>query len=380
MRKFDKKTMSAAVIAAAIAALTLAGCGKSLEDVQPKNTTNGSSTTQPALTLPPIETTPTDTSDAVVTEIPVIDENGGDEDAAEKNKKTTTKPAETTTTATTTTAATTTTTTTTTKAVTPQKYTPVVVANDPYAGNYSEKFRGVGAMTVANIGNNQYSIHIEWAVNDSEFNSWDLVGTFDANKNMNYTSCIKNNHIKNANGTETLTTIYTNGTGSIKLEDGYFNWNDNMGDILPDTFFVTKQTNTTTTTVTTTTTTTISSVPAVTNDPSLTPMGTFSTGSFYDGNGSRATLNITKSSNNSYTCTVSTPYNAASHYEYHFIATQDNDTIVYSDCTVNLVEYNDDGTVKSNSVVGQGHYGSVISSNTGLVWYDSDGSNYVFIG
>ena len=379
MRRYNKNLISAASVAALIAALSLSGCG-SAESIAPKSTkasTESAQTVAPALsTLLPIESAP-----ETVTEIPeIVDpELSGDvtESGKKKSKKKTTTKAAATTVATTTTT-TASTTTTTTKAVIPQTYATVVVQGDKYAGSYVEKFVGTGTMDVSNIGNNKYSIHITWAVDSSEYNTWDIVGTFDANGVMNYTGCVKNNTVVRSDGSKVITTIYTNGNGAITIDANGVDWDDNMGDILPDTLFnrKTAQPGTTTTTTTasaaTTTTTVITAVPELVDTD-------FATGNFYEANGYRINLSISKNNNNTYDCVIVASESAYANNEYHFTARMDGDTLVYDGGYLSRVEYGDNGVVVSNSVTSQNHYGSIISSDTGLVWYDSDGSNNVFV-
>ena len=228
MRRYNKNLISAASVAALIAALSLSGCG-SAESIAPKSTkasTESAQTVAPALsTLLPIESAP-----ETVTEIPeIVDpELSGDvtESGKKKSKKKTTTKAAATTVATTTTT-TASTTTTTTKAVIPQTYATVVVQGDKYAGSYVEKFVGTGTMDVSNIGNNKYSIHITWAVDSSEYNTWDIVGTFDANGVMNYTGASRVNVLYTDQTHHSDTLVYSDGSGSLVWSNGVIIWIDN---------------------------------------------------------------------------------------------------------------------------------------------------------
>jgi hypothetical protein len=71
-------------------------------------------------------------------------------------------------------------------------------------------------MEISNIGNNYYAVHIGWDCDSNEYNTWDFVGEFNGRGAMNYTGCIKNNHVYNNKGGENITTVYTNGTGWLE--------------------------------------------------------------------------------------------------------------------------------------------------------------------
>lgn len=280
--------------------------------------------------------------------------------------------------------------------VIPETYTPIWVDGDVYAGTYSENRVGIGYMEISNIGNNYYAVHIGWDCDSDEYNTWDFVGEFNGRGAMNYTGCIKNNHVYNNKGGENITTVYTNGTGWLEFKDeGVVTWTDNMGDILPGTKFTSykpytenkksdevgtagsryydneTKANKKSDEVGT----------AGSNYYDYDNMPSFIAGSFIEKYGSRVSLDIVKMGNGAYDCTVRAADSAFANYQYHFIAYHNtDDMLTYDGGYVTYQEYDEDGNLVCDEVISYDHSGSVIMNIEGIDWYDSDGTQYVFVG
>ena len=115
-----------------------------------------------------------------------------------------------------------------------------------FAGSYTEASQKVAKMEVTDLGNSEYSVHIEWAVNASEKNTWDLTGTMDSTGKLGYTNCRRTTiaYDKNGNytigvdGIQTPYTTYTAGKGDLQITSYGVVWTDTMGDIFKGTTFV----------------------------------------------------------------------------------------------------------------------------------------------
>lgn len=270
--------------------------------------------------------------------------------------------------------------------VIPQDVYPVWVEGDVYAGTYYEETTGRGIMEVTRYSDNTYSVEVTWPSAANETNYWNFTGTFDGRGNLNYTNCRKTTEAVNSDGSYTYDscglmtpyTVYSAGSGSIKFDDYGITWTDNMGDILPGTRFVNYQPKTVV----------VEEQKTNTKADEIGTAGSnyyqnegFMTGSFYDGNGSRATLEISKSNvgEGLYDCIVITPDTLANNVAYGFSARLENGMLVYDKGVKSCTTYDINGNIENVSILDEGHFGSLCMTNCGLSWTDSDGSSYMFI-
>lgn len=123
---------------------------------------------------------------------------------------------------------------------------PVWVDGDAYAGSYYEQSAGRATMDVTRNSDGTYSVEVAWPSSANETNYWNFSGSFDGKGNLNYTNCRKTTAAVNSDGSYTYDscglmtpyTVYSAGSGSLKFDDRGIIWTDNMGDILPGTRFV----------------------------------------------------------------------------------------------------------------------------------------------
>lgn len=300
----------------------------------------------------------------------------------------------------------------------------VTVNSSKFVGSYVELSQGVANMDISDNGDGTFAIHIDWAVNSNEENIWEMTGNFDGKGTLNYFNCRKSTsaYDKNGNytigvdGIQTPFTTYTAGSGSLTMTSYGIVWTDNMGDIFAGTTFVAKKSapaNTKANEIGTAGSNYYNNETANTkaneigtagscyynneiantkasevatagscyyeNEPD-TPAAELPTGWMYDGNGSGAVMNIAKNGN-TYSFVVSYRDEKTNAYHtYSFSGKYENGKLVYSAGQQDDIVYNADGTVKSASFVSNDHRGTVTQSNTGIVWADSYGPNFVFIG
>lgn len=263
---------------------------------------------------------------------------------------------------------------------------PVWVDGDAYAGSYYEQSAGRATMDVTRNSDGTYSVEVAWPSSANETNYWNFSGSFDGKGNLKYTNCRKTTAAVNADGSYTYDscglmtpyTVYSAGSGSIKFDDHGITWNDDMGDILPGTRFVNYK-------------------PAAVNaettcNTKADEVGTagscyyanegFDTGFFYDANGSKATLQISKSSvtPGTYDVCVTCPVSLGEYKTYgancNFRA--EGTLLTYDNGAVSRQVYDNDDNLIENLISEGGHFGHLRQNDGFIEWFDSDGSYYVF--
>ena len=404
MKKFNKGIMITSTVAAALAALTLAGCGST--EIAPKAVPANASAVQAVQAVKNDEV-------AKVAEVKTAQENTEETTTAKKDSKKKSKkkkskknaekntetqqnvqhvvvvpvevqpiaqvqPAQPT--------AVTPANTQAPAAVVPADVYPVWVEGDVYAGSYYEQTAGRGMMDITRNSDGTYSVEVNWSSSAAEKNIWNFSGEFNGRGLMNYTNCRKTSATYDANGNMTPCTIYSAGSGYIEFKDeGVLEWHDDMGDILPGTTFVSKtaysKTNTKANEVATAGSNYNESMGgyAGCNYVEETTATELPTGRFYDGNGSGSIMSIAKNGN-SYSFIVSYPDERGTCYHtYSFSGKLENGKVSYTAGQQDDIVYNADGSVKSAKFVSNDHKGSVRVSNTGIVWEDSYGPHFVFI-
>lgn len=276
----------------------------------------------------------------------------------------------------------------------------ISVNSSEFVGSYVEQSQGVANMDISDNGDGTYSIHIDWAVNANEENVWEMTGNFDGKGTLNYFNCKKstNAYDKNGNytigvdGLQTPYTTYSAGSGSLTMTSYGIVWTDNMGDIFAGTTFVTRKANKKSDEVGTAGSNYYANETAnkksdevatagscyYDNEPD-TPSAELPAGWLYDGNGSGAIMNIAKNGN-TYSFVVSYRDDKTEAYHtYSFSGKYENGKVYYTAGQQDDIIYNADGTVKSAKFVSNDHKGTITQSNTGIVWADSYGPNFVFV-
>ncbi len=244
-------------------------------------------------------------------------------------------------------------------------------------GTYYEETQGSGKMEVTCNGDNTYSVEISWPSSANETNYWDLTGSIDRNGNLNYTNCRKT--AKNVSSGESYT-VYSAGAGSLKFGNcGVVTWTDNMGDILPGTRFVSYQPKAATAE---TTYNTKADEVGTAGSNYYANESSFVTGSLYDANGSKATLEISKSNlgDGSYDVFVTCPVSIGEFKIYGFNCKfqAEGTLLTYDAGATSSKVYDEYGNVIENNLIDSGHFGHLTQHDGFVEWFDSDGSYYVF--
>ena len=253
MKKFNKGMVITSTAAAALAALTFAGCGSTANEMFPaKTTASAAQAVKNEEAAKPVTAVKAEAAEAATTG------KAAEKTAAKKNNKKSNKkkaadtaqkntqpavivptaqvqPAQTQKAAE-------------VPAVTiPDDVYPVWVEGDVYAGTYAEEIAGRGAMDITRNSDGTYSVEVNWSSSAFEKNIWNFSGEFNGRGVMYYTNCRKTtvafdengNYAYDSNGLMTPYTTYTMGSGYIEFKDeGVLEWHDDMGDIIPGTKFI----------------------------------------------------------------------------------------------------------------------------------------------
>lgn len=264
---------------------------------------------------------------------------------------------------------------------------PVWVDGDTYAGTYYEQTAGRGIMEITRNSDGTYSVEISWPSSANETNYWNFTGSFGGKGNLNYTNCRKTTVAVNSDGSYTYDscglmtpyTVYSAGSGSIKFDDYGITWNDDMGDILPGTRFVNYQPK--------------AAASEVTYNTKASEVGTagssyyanesgFVTGSFYDANGSKATLQISKSTvtPGTYDIYVTCPVSLGEYKTYGANCNfqEEGTLLTYDNGATSRQVYDTNNNMIENSILDGGHFGHLRQNDGFIEWFDGDGSYYVF--
>lgn len=255
------------------------------------------------------------------------------------------------------------------------------------SGTYYEQYEGTATMEITDNGNDTYAVHIAWPVNSNEVNAWDLTAYDNGKGALEYKNCVKTtyafdangNYCKGVDGIQTPFTVYSAGSGTFEVKNNSISWNDNMGDIFKGTTFAEtkntkaadkKDTKSANSTADKANTTNQTNTDRVDNNSIV-------TGSFYDVNGSRVRLNITKQDDGTYPCEVimSEGYNSC--IVYTFTCFVNGSALEYDYCYVNKIVYDDQGNANFTTI-SEGSSGSLVRSSEGIFWANSDGTQDVF--
>jgi hypothetical protein len=266
--------------------------------------------------------------------------------------------------------------------VIPDEVYPVWVEGDMYAGTYAEEIAGRGTMEITRNSDGTYSVQVDWSSSAFEKCSWTFSGEFDGRAVMHYDNCCKTTVAFDENGNYTCDSYgymtpynnYTNGSGYIEFKDeGVLEWHSDMGDILPETTFVScKQPYNTK----------ADEVGTAGSNYYANERAWEATGDFYEVSGKRLRLEISESNMGSglYDVTVIASGSAFECETYGFLAHYENDALVYDRGARSYQCYDSNGNIVENTIIDEGHSGTITYTGAaGLRWTDSDGSNYVFM-
>ncbi|MBQ7614779.1 MAG: hypothetical protein IJU77_07005 [Butyrivibrio sp.] len=103
-----------------------------------------------------------------------------------------------------------------------------------FEGHY---YAGKGDLSITNMGDGNCLIVVSWGNSAAEHSEWGMSGIYDESaKTITYSDCVKHDITFNENGeVENDVTVYTDGTGNIKIVDGStIIWTDDKEHIADD--------------------------------------------------------------------------------------------------------------------------------------------------
>ena len=102
-----------------------------------------------------------------------------------------------------------------------------------FEGQY---YAGDGNLSILKQEDGSYLIEVWWGINAAQHGEWVMHGKFDGADTITYSDCVKHEYTLNENGeVDTDETIYSDGTGSIKIVDAStVMWTDDMEHIADD--------------------------------------------------------------------------------------------------------------------------------------------------
>ena len=110
----------------------------------------------------------------------------------------------------------------------------IVISGYDFEGQY---YAGKGNLSITYEGNDEFLIEVWWGIDAASHGEWVMTATYDPSiSTLSYKDCVKHEYTLKDNGeVDTDETIYTDGTGTIKIVDyNTILWNDDKEHIADD--------------------------------------------------------------------------------------------------------------------------------------------------
>ena len=107
----------------------------------------------------------------------------------------------------------------------------------PHTGTYVEATAGRGIIIVNKVGD-VYSVVVNWSDSAYESYEWVFSGEFDDRGVLEYSDCIKKDIVYEVEEEGTVSKIYEDGTGRLRLTDDGLIWEDDIEHIADDISFI----------------------------------------------------------------------------------------------------------------------------------------------
>ncbi|WP_155838545.1 hypothetical protein [Butyrivibrio proteoclasticus] len=103
-----------------------------------------------------------------------------------------------------------------------------------FEGQY---YAGKGNLSITKQEDGSFLIEVWWGISAAQHGEWVMHGKYDGADTITYNDCVKHEYTLKDNGeVDTDETIYTDGTGSIKIVDSNtIMWTDDMEHVADDT-------------------------------------------------------------------------------------------------------------------------------------------------
>lgn len=110
-------------------------------------------------------------------------------------------------------------------------------SKEPHTGTYVEIVAGKGIIIV-NKFSDVYSVVISWSDSAFETYEWSFTGTFNPDGVLEYKDCLKKDITYENEEEATVSKVYENGTGRLRLTDDGLIWEDDIEHVADDANFV----------------------------------------------------------------------------------------------------------------------------------------------
>ena len=110
-------------------------------------------------------------------------------------------------------------------------------SDEPYTGTYVETQAGRGVIIINKVGD-VYSVVVSWSDSAYESFEWIFSGNFDENGVLEYTDCIKKDIVYEVEEEGTVSKVYENGTGRLRLTNDGVIWEDDIEHVADDANFM----------------------------------------------------------------------------------------------------------------------------------------------
>ncbi|MBO5994234.1 MAG: hypothetical protein J6Q41_01825 [Firmicutes bacterium] len=110
-------------------------------------------------------------------------------------------------------------------------------SDEPYTGTYVEVVAGRGIIIINKVAD-VYSVVINWSDSAFESYEWVFSGDFDDEGVLEYDDCIKKDIVYEVEEEGTVSKVYENGTGRLRLTDEGVIWEDDIEHTADDANFI----------------------------------------------------------------------------------------------------------------------------------------------
>ena len=110
----------------------------------------------------------------------------------------------------------------------------IVISGYDFEGQY---YAGKGNLSITYEGNDEFLIEVWWGIDAASHGEWVMTATYDPGiRTLSYKDCVKHEYTLKDNGeVDTDETVYTDGTGTIKIVDyNTILWTDDKEHIADD--------------------------------------------------------------------------------------------------------------------------------------------------
>ena len=108
-----------------------------------------------------------------------------------------------------------------------------------FEGTYVEPVAGRGTIAITAVSGDTADVVVDWPNSAADRNHWEMTASYDSETgSLVYSDCTLTNQKFDSDGKETDETVYTDGTGSFKLDGSQLLWYDDQNESVDMNVFV----------------------------------------------------------------------------------------------------------------------------------------------